>query len=459
MLPLTLGEAANACGASLENASPAARVTGVVIDSRSVVRGNLFVALPGTHADGHDFAGDAIARGAVAVLARLDRAMTGPVLRVADPAAALGSIAGLVRTRSRATVVAITGSSGKTCTKQFTAAALASRYRVAASAASYNNELGVPLTICSLEPDTEMLVAEVGSRGAGHIASLMRMLAPDISVVTNVGPAHFEMFGSLDATQAAKAELVAALGTDGIAVLNADDPRVLAMRERTAGRVVTFGIARDAGVRAENIVIDPHGQATFEAVAPSGHAKVALRVAGEHMVPNALAALAVAEATGVAIEHAAAAIEEVPGLPWRMEVTGSADGITVINDAYNANPASAAAALKTLATIGAGRRTWAVLGEMAELGPIAADEHDRLGRLAVRLGIKRLVAVGPVARPAAEAARLECMTPEEAVWMPDADEAIAYLRAEVAAGDVVLVKASRVAGLERVAAALMEDAG
>lgn len=461
MLPLTLHEVAAACGGRIDGVSRDTVATGISIDSRQVRPGDLFVALAGTRVDGHAFGRDAVDRGAVAVLARegeaLDRV---PAVIVADPTPALGAIAATVRGRSGARVVAITGSSGKTCTKQLTAAALGPRFRVTASTASYNNEIGVPLTICSLDSETEVLVVEVGSRGIGHIAALMPIVRPDVSVVTNVGSAHFEMFGSLEVTARAKAELVEGLGAGGTAVLNADDPAVSAMGSLAPDRVVTFGSAGDADVRAGDVELDELARARFEVEAPSGRAKVELRVSGEHMVSDALAALAVAEVFAVPIDDAAAALGEVPPAAWRMEVSQTPGGVAVINDAYNANPASAAAALKALVAMGGAgaRRTWAVLGEMAELGPISAQEHDRLGRLAARLGVHRLVAVGEAARPACEAARLECMTPEEAVFVPHADAAIALLREGLAPGDVVLVKASRAAGLERVAHALTGEA-
>lgn len=460
MLPLTLAEIAAACDGHIESADAEARATGVVIDSRVARAGDLFVALPGMRADGHAFAGDARARGAVAVLARVGGDVGGvPAIRVNDPAAALNRIAAAVRERTHARVVAIAGSSGKTCTKQLTAAVAGAHFRTAASEASYNNELGVPLTICALEPDTEVLVAEVGSRGPGDIAALMPVLRPHIGVVTNVGPAHFELFGSLDTTARAKGELIDALPGDGAALLNADDARVRGMAARTSARVVTFGLAEEAGVRAENVELDGRACARFEVVAPSGRAKVALEMPGEHMVPNALAAIAAGEVLGVPLDRAASALAEAAPIAWRMEIVLTPSGTTLVNDAYNANPASAAAALRALATIGAGRRTWAVLGEMAELGPISAHEHDRLGRLAARLGIRRLITVGEAAAAACRAARLECMTAEEAVPVSGIDEAIAILAVELQPGDVVLLKGSRVAGLERIATAILKGDG
>jgi len=456
MRAMTLAEIASVCGGRVDAGSSSVVVRGVTIDSRTAKPEDLFCALPGERADGHAFARDALAHGAAAVLAREDALTEGvPSVRVPDVAAAMMRLGAAVRSGSAARVVAITGSSGKTSTKHLAAVAAATHFRTAASEASYNNELGVPLTLCLLEPDTEVLVAEIGSRGRGHIASLMPAVRPDIAVVTNVGPAHFEMFGSLEGTAAAKGELVEALRENGTAVLNADDERVRTMASRTSAHIVTFGFGDDADVRATGVEMDDRGRARFTASLHGGSVDIALNMYGEHMVPNAVAALAVAKVLGVPLDVAAAAIAEAPPVSWRMEIVDGPDGVTIVNDAYNSNPASAAAALKTLAALRAGgRRAWAVLGEMAELGPIARDEHDRLGRLAVRLGIERVVAVGEAARPVCEAARLECMTPDEAVWVADAETAASVVREGVRPGDVVLVKASRVARLERVVAAL-----
>jgi UDP-N-acetylmuramoyl-tripeptide--D-alanyl-D-alanine ligase len=453
---MTLAQIAALTEGRVDASDPHAVVRGITIDSRTAHEDDLFAALVGSTTDGHAFAADARAHGATAVLAREGADVSGVAsIRVSDVAAALLRVGAAVRAASSARVVAITGSSGKTCTKQLAAAAAASTFRTVSSRESYNNELGVPLTLCSIDEDTEVLVAEIGSRGLGHIAALMPAVRPDIAIVTNVGPAHYEMFGSLDTTARAKGEIVESLPPEGTAVLNADDPRVAAMASRTRAHVVTFGMGDSANVRASEIQLDRAGRASFVVRSPSGTGTIALRLHGEHMVPNALAALAAAEALGVAFADAADAIANVPSVSWRMEIVDAPNDVTLVNDAYNSNPASAAAALRSLAGMRArGRRAWAVLGEMAELGPIAHDEHDRLGRLAVRLGIDRLVAVGEAARPVVEAARLECMTPDEAAWVPDASAAAALLRDELRPGDVVLVKGSRVAGLERVVAAL-----
>ena len=455
MIPLTARAVAEIAHGLLEGDGDVL-LTGAAIDSRDAGAGDLFVALTGEHADGHAYAGDAVSRGASAVMARTGADVTGdvPVIRVDDTIAGLQALAAGVRERLDARVVAITGSSGKTITKELTAAVARSRFETIASAASFNNEIGVPLTILEAGERTEVVVSEVGARGIGHIASLMPMLRPDIGVVLNVGPAHIGMFGSLENVAIAKGEIVEGLGAAGVAVLNADDPAVAAMAERTRARTVTFGTAAAADVRAEEVRLSDMGSASFTLVAEDGRADVTLRIPGEHLLADALAAAAVGAVLGIPAGDAAKALSEAAGPRWRMQVLDAPEGWRVVNDAYNANPASTAAALKTLAVLGRGRRTWAVLGYMAELGDTAPVEHDRIGRLAVRLGVGRLVVVGDEARPIFEAARLEGMTPEEATLVPDADAAIALLRSSLASGDVVLVKASRVVGLERVAAAI-----
>jgi UDP-N-acetylmuramoyl-tripeptide--D-alanyl-D-alanine ligase len=452
---LTTREIAELAAGRLDG-QPSATVRGVSIDSRTAASGDLFVALAGERADGHAFLADAVRRGASAVLVRSDAIVPdgAAAVRVDDTTAALQRIGAGVRRRLRAKLVAITGSSGKTITKELTAAVARSRFETVASAASFNNEIGVPLTILSADEGTDVIVAEVGSRGIGHIASLMPILVPDVGVVINVGPAHVGMFGSLQNIAIAKGELVEGLDASGVAVLNADDEAVSAMRSRTAARVFTFGTTSAADVRAEDVRLTDQGTASFSLVSDDGRAGVTLRIPGEHVVSDALAAAAAGASLGVPIADAAAALSSAAGPAWRMQVIDAPEGWRVVNDGYNANPASTAAALKTLVVLGRGRRTWAVLGHMAELGDTSDAEHDRIGRLTVRLGVSRLIVVGSEARPLFEAARLEGMTPEEATFVPDADAAVAMLRSSLEPGDVVLVKASRVVGLERVASAI-----
>jgi UDP-N-acetylmuramoyl-tripeptide--D-alanyl-D-alanine ligase len=457
VIPLTLKEIAEVTGGRLVEADPDAVVAGVQVDSRKVAAGELFVALPGSRTDGSLFAAAAAEAGAAATLAQEGTVFAGPRVEVPDPLAALAALGTAVRDRSAAAVVAVTGSNGKTTTKDLLAAVLGTRLRTVANQASFNNEVGLPLTLARIEPDTEAVVVEMGARGPGHIAALARLARPLVGVVLNVGESHLGMFGSREAIAKAKGELVEALPAEGTAVLNADDPQVAAMADRTVAQVVSFGRAAAAAVRAERVELDGDGRARFLLHTPAGTAPAVLPAPGEHLVGCALAAAAAASVLGIGPADAAAGLAAARLSPGRMQVRHRPDGLTVVNDAYNANPSSMAAALKTLAALGReGGRTIAVLGEMAELGPTAAAEHDRIGRLATRLGIDRLVGVGEPGRVMVNAARMEGMWPEEAEAVADPDAALALLTPVLAPADVVLVKASRVVALDRVADALLQ---
>ncbi|MFD9125207.1 UDP-N-acetylmuramoyl-tripeptide--D-alanyl-D-alanine ligase [Kitasatospora sp. NPDC059571] len=462
MIALTLAEAAAAVGGTLDGgADPAARVTGpVVVDSRQVRPGGLFVAVVGERVDGHEYAAGAVADGAVAVLAA--RPVGVPAIVVDDVVAALGRLARAVVERAGATrVVALTGSSGKTSTKDLIAQVLQRHGETIYPPGNLNNEIGHPMTALRVEETTRHLVLEMGARHKGDIEYLTSITPPSVSVVLNVGSAHVGEFGSKEGIAQAKGEIVEALTTEGVAVLNADDPLVRAMAERTKGRVVLFGESRDAHVRAADVRLDATGRPSFTLITPAGSAPVNLRLYGEHHVSNALAAAAVAVELGMPVVDTAEALSEAGALSrWRMEVVDRADGVTVVNDAYNANPDSVRAALRALVSMaGRGperRRTWAVLGEMRELGEDSLSEHDAIGRLAVRLDVTKLVAVGGREAACMElGARNEGSWGEESVLVSDADAAIELLRSQLQPGDVVLVKASRSAGLEKVAEALL----
>ena len=472
MRPRTVAEVALAVGGVVSGppGAGAALASRVVIDSRRAAPGDLFVALPGARADGHAFVADAAARGAVAALVGRERGRPevadaperpggsggSPVLvEVDDPGLALAALAADERGRTAATVVAITGSSGKTCTKDLTAAVLSTRLRVTASPASYNNEIGLPLTLLALDEGTEAVVTEMGMRGPGQIRSLCDIARPQVGVVTNVGVAHIELLGSREAIREAKAELPASLPADGVAVLNADDASARSYAGRTPARSVLFGLGPGADVLAEDVELEPAtGRASFVLVAPDGRARARLAVPGEHMVANALAAAAVGWALGVPVADAAAALSTARVSGGRMDVFETADGVRVIDDAYNANPDSMAAGLKALRRMAAGGRTVAVLGEMAEIGPIAPEEHARVGELLARLGIDALIAVGPGAAPIAAAAAREGLEPDLIVACEGPEAAVEAVRSLAGPGDLVLVKASRVARLDRVARVL-----
>jgi len=382
-----------------------------------------------------------------------------PAVVVDDVVAGLGRLAAAVRRRlPDLHVVGITGSSGKTSTKDLLAQLLERVGPTVAPPGNYNNEIGLPLTVLSAVPTTRFLVLEMGARGLGHIRELTDIAVPDVGVVLNVGTAHVGEFGSQEAIAAAKGELVEALPEHGLAVLNADDPLVRPMAERTAARVVSYGESEGADVRAVDVALDERGRPRFELVGAAGRAVVAMRLVGEHHVGNALAAAAVALDAGAPLDVVAEALTEAePRSRWRMEVVERPDGVTVVNDAYNANPESVRAALKALVALAGDRRSWAVLGEMGELGPEHLAAHDGIGRLAVRLNVDKLVVVGAGAKAMHLGAGLEGSWDNESVHVPDVEAAVALLREQLRPGDVVLVKASRAAGLERVAAALLAD--
>jgi UDP-N-acetylmuramoyl-tripeptide--D-alanyl-D-alanine ligase len=458
MIPLTLAEISALVDGELTGA-PGTTVTGAVtLDSRTVGAGDLFVAVAGERVDGHDFLDAAAAAGAVAALtSRPDDAL--PCVVVADPVAALGRLAAGVHERLTAggtTTLGITGSSGKTSTKDLLGQVLAAAGPTVSPPGSYNNDIGLPLTVLSADAGTRYLVLEMGSRGRGHIARLCAVARPQIGVVLNVGSAHLGEFGSPEGIAVAKGELVEALPEDGTAVLNADDPRVLGMRERARARVVTVGRGADADVRATDVALDGSGRASFTLHAAGEQHPVTLAVVGEHQVANSLSAAGAALAAGMAPADVAAALSAAePRSRWRMEVDRRADGVTVVNDAYNANPESMRAALAALAGM-AGERRIAVLGGMAELGDGAAAEHERLGRDAVAAGVDLIVAVGPDAVGIAEGATATGhRAGEESVHVPDRVAARELLAAVLRPGDVVLVKASRSYGLELLAADLL----
>lgn len=470
MIPLTLAEIAAVVGGRLAGgAEPGTLACAPVeFDSRRIVPGGLFLAFAGAHVDGHDFVGPALAAGAVAAI--VTRGCGLPSIEVDDPLAAIAALAAhVVRRLPDVVVVGVTGSSGKTSTKDLLADLLSGLGPTVAPLGSFNNELGYPHTVLQADASTRFLVLETSARGLGHIRFLTGIAPPRIGVVLNVGSAHLGEFGSREAIAQAKGELVEALppaAEGGVAILNADDPLVRAMASRTSARVVTVGVgtvgAGPPDVAATDVRVDALGRAGFTIVTAQASAPVALRLSGEHQVGNALSAAAVALVCGMPLAEVAAGLSAATARSrWRMELIERADGVLIVNDAYNANPESMRAALKTLAGIGRSsgrRRTWAVLGPMAELGEQSRAEHDALGRLAVRLDISRLLAVGEQARPIAHGAALEGSWDGESSWVTDVQAAARLLRAELRPGDAVLVKASRSASLERLVGLLTDDA-
>jgi UDP-N-acetylmuramoyl-tripeptide--D-alanyl-D-alanine ligase len=460
VIPTTLRSIADVTGGSVHDADDELVVTApATIDSRAVEPGGLFVAFVGEHADGHDFAAAAVESGAVAVLG--SRPTGVPSVVVDDPQDALGKLAHhLLGRLPDVTVVAVTGSQGKTSTKDMLAVVLAGTAPTVATYGSFNNEIGLPLTVLRADDQTRYLVLEMGARGVGHLRSLCALAPPDVSLVLNVGKAHVGEFGSVEAIAQAKGELVEALEPDGVAVLNADDHLVIGMAARTDAQVLTFGTGEDADVRLRGVGLDDRGRPRFVLSYGGESVPVQLQLTGAHQARNAAAAVAAAVAAGARFADAAGCLDSIATLSrWRMEVSERPDGVTVVNDAYNANPDSTAAALEAVVAIGGGadgprRRTVAVLGEMRELGESSATEHETVGRLAVRLGVRQLLVVGEAAQAMHEGATAEG---GESVFVADNDAAVSWLREHIEPDDVVLVKASRGAQLDAVAEALLAD--
>ncbi len=415
------------------------RIHSVSTDSRSVTSGALFVAIKGEHHDGHDFVATAIASGAVAgVVERGSAANVVPRVEVENTTGALRDLAAARRSELDARVVAISGSTGKTSTKDLLAAALPGSF---ASPRSFNNEVGVPLTVLSAADDTEILVVEVGSRGLGHIRWLAPAVLPDIAIITNLGLVHLETFGTRDALADGKFELIESLVEGGVAVLPDDEPRLVRPHP---GPTITFGRTPKAGVHVSDIAVDEQGRPRFVLHADGASAAVQLAMAGAHNAINAAAAAAAALVLGLDLEAIADGFATATAAPWRMEVHQGR--ITVVNDAYNANPDSVVAAMQTVAAMPGPRI--AVLGEMAELGPVTEEEHQRVGRIAADLGFD-VITVGQD-HGLAEAAGGRNVAQQS--------DAAGIVRDQAKPGAVVLVKASRSVGLERLAAQLIEEA-
>jgi len=454
VIDLTFSEIAAAVGGELlrvPDADAIVTAASVHTDSRLVATGDIFFALPGEVTDGHLFAPTAVQNGAALVVVEHELDLEIPQLLVPNGVTALSDLARVVIAHVRATgrlqVVAVTGSNGKTTTKNMLLAILSAQGPTVAPLGSFNNEVGAPISMLRVVPDTRFLVVEMGADAVGDVAKLVSVADPDVGIVLKVGLAHVGKFGSQDEIAKAKSEMVSGLRDDAHAVLNADDPRVAAMAGVTRAAVTTFGLGV-ADVRAVDIEASASGT-SFTVETDGDSIPVHLRILGEHHVTNALAAITAAGALGVPVAEAASALETmVRAERWRMEVLERPDGVTVINDAYNASPDSMAAALKTLAQVTRdSRRSVAVLGEMAELGDYADDEHDRIGRLAVRLNVGQLVVVGHRARHIHNAAGLEGSWDGESVLVASADEAYDLLRDTLQPGDVVLVKSSGSAGL------------
>jgi UDP-N-acetylmuramoyl-tripeptide--D-alanyl-D-alanine ligase len=458
MIAMTLAEIAAAVDGTVDGPEELAVTGEAFLDSREPVTGGLFVAIAGERSDGHDHAAAAVAGGAAAVLG--SRPAGVPAVLVDDVTQALGRLARhVLDLLPGVTVLALTGSQGKTGTKDYLGHVLGEAGPTVATHGNLNNELGVPLTALRCTERTRFLVVEMGARGVGHIGYLCRLTPPRIAAVLNVGTAHLGEFGTVEGIARAKGEIVEALSADGVAVLNADDPRTVAMAERTPARVLTFGAAGDVAWRDR--VLDALGRPSFALVHAGEALQVRLTQVGAHQVANACAAAAMALAAGVPLATVAGALNRAgPGSRWRMELHERADGLVVVNDSYNANPASMQAALDALSGLGERRgRTFAVLGEMRELGPTSELLHREVGEYAALQGVDVVVAVGPESAAIAAGARTTPGWRGVAVDTAGREAALAWVRNNVTAGDVVLVKASRGAGLEVLAEGLLAPAG
>lgn len=468
MIELSLTDLLSITGGKATNTvAPGTVVTSATTDSRDVVPGSLFVAKPGEFSDGHAFIDAALSSGAVLALAERvtldEQRREHPAVIVPDAVEAMGKIAAHIvaylKQKNDAVVVGITGSAGKTTTKDLLAAILSEVAPTVSPIGSYNGEVGVPLTVFNATEDTKYFVIEMGATGIGHLTYLTDMVHPKIGVVLCVGTAHAGEFGGVENIEKAKGELVEALDANGIAILNAEDPRVARMASRSGGAVRFFGTGskpvEGAGVWAADVEVNSQGQPEMTLQFPDGYSqRITSGLLGRHHVANILAAANAAYALDIDPALIARVLNgRKAGSRWRMERVERADGVSIINDAYNANPESMRAALVTLAELGLpsgetpGRRTWAVLGEMLELGDESIHQHDLLGRLAVRMNIKKLVVVGRGAKAAYNSAVLEGSWGDEAFFVENVDEARTLLQEQLEPGDIVLFKSSNGAGL------------
>ena len=476
MIKLTLAEVAEAIGGQLLQGDSSLVVTGTVeTDSRLVGEGSLFFAKPGEFTDGHLYVARAAQSGAVASVVQhlVDGAEGHAQILVTDVVVALAKLASAVLARVRAAgdikVIGITGSNGKTTTKNLLRAILSQVGPTVAPIESYNNEVGAPISVLKIDYATKFLVAELGAGGVGSIRYLAEMIKPDIGVLLKIGLAHVGEFGGIETTAKIKGELLdvmseqAAVGQRNQLIANLDDSAIRELVSQHANLNTTwYGTNGDAQYRASNFEMSLDGTSFdlnfSEATSSAETARVRLQILGEHHIMNALAATAVADLVGVPRHQIVSALENVElAERWRMQVLRRADGITVINDAYNASPDSMKAALQTLAQLGRqGHRTIAVLGEMAELGQFSRAEHDAIGRLVVRYNIDQLVVVGEAARLIHMGASLEGSYDGESKYFETASEALGYLREKLLAGDIVLVKSSKSANLRYLGDDLME---
>ncbi|MBI5231996.1 MAG: UDP-N-acetylmuramoyl-tripeptide--D-alanyl-D-alanine ligase [Coriobacteriales bacterium] len=467
MLTITVETLVDVVGGELVVGSPDAVVNGIVVDSRAVELGSAFLALPGENVDGHDFLQSALERGArglfvtrtaeeLGEIRSLARARGAAIVRVDDGLTAIQALASFQRSRLHCPVIAVTGSTGKTTTKDFIDCVLATEMRVVSTVGNRNNELGLPLTILDAGMDTDVLVVEMGMRGEGQIAALAEIARPTAGIVTNIGQTHIELLGTQEAIANAKGELVAAIPADGTVFLNGDDGHSEVLASMATAAVTYYGLGEHADVRALDVEVDAESRATFTLAAPEVRIPVRLPVPGRHNVYNALAAAAVGLYLGLTPEQVVRGLETARTSDMRMEVFTTASGVTIVNDAYNANPTSMRAAVETLAEMQADNKRIAVLGDMAELGSLTELAHFHIGEAIAELPIDVLITVGTKAGRIADGAKAAGMAADSVVTSVDAEDALKALEPIMAEGDVVLVKASRVMGLERVVEGIVQ---
>ncbi|MFZ4117386.1 MAG: UDP-N-acetylmuramoyl-tripeptide--D-alanyl-D-alanine ligase [Rhodoluna sp.] len=464
MIAISLKEIAEVIEAEIVGDGSIIITGSVETDSRLVTKGSLFVAKPGELTDGHLFVSSAIEKGAVAAI--VERRITEDIaqLIVKDSVVALGLLAKHVVAKVKALgtlkVIGVTGSNGKTTTKNMLREVLSTKGETIAPEESFNNEVGAPYSMLRINEKTKFLVVELGAGGLGSIRYLAQMCEPDIGIELKVGLAHAGEFGGIEVTERIKAELVEELSSEGIALLNTDDERVKRMSEKTKAKVSTFGLSADAQYRADDLAVSIQGT-SFAFIAPEGNrSNVQLQILGEHHVYNALAALATAELLGVDRSQAITALEQMKlAEKWRMELNVASSGLTVINDAYNSSPDSMRAALQTLAQLGrqTGKKTVAVMGEMAELGEFSAHEHDAIGRIAVRLNLGQVVVVGKAAKLIHMGASQEGSWDGESQYFDEISDALGYLRGMLTGDEIVLVKSSKSANLRYLGDDLLKE--
>jgi UDP-N-acetylmuramoyl-tripeptide--D-alanyl-D-alanine ligase len=456
MDPIRLDDVIEAVQGALVRGAGDGEITGVKIDSRSIEPGDLFFAFCGEKADGHDFLEQAFQRGAAAAVISHPVAggIKAPLIMVSDPVQALQELARFYRSSHRIPVVAVTGSSGKTTTKDLIAAVLGRRFHVLKTEGNYNNELGLPLTLLRLDRGHQAAVVEMAMRGQGQISALCEISRPQVGVLTIIGKSHLELLGSQEAIAQAKGELLQSLPADGCAVLNGDDPWQIRLAAKAAGDIIFYGGGDDCQIRANQAVLRDLDGVDFILSTPAGRVPCSLPLPGLHNVANALAAAAVGYRFGLTPEEIAAGLQSVSPTGMRLEIKPGLFGTKLIDDSYNANPSSAVAALRLLASSrGAGKI--AVLGEMYELGAEEIDGHREVGRTAAALKIDCLCTVGRLAREIAAGALSAGLDEERVHCFREKAEAVSFLKSYIQTGDVVLIKGSRGMRMEEITASLL----